>query len=210
MDFPILCDGGKGRGGRSREDGRARAGVLTERLQPVVEAVVLSWVGGRRSHGHVFRIGDGPSPLAGLDGLIFAAEASFEATVTRGALFVALFLFLFAARYISLVSRGSWCHGASGLTNARSLKDEKTALVSRGSLVWFATMWLAGSGGILPARERRFGIFAGTGLWYSSMAEGEQSNINSEESKQAFDRPLGVEGREIRVDVYLEGMRCVL
>ncbi len=30
----------------------------------------------------------------------------------------------------------------------------------------------------LPARERLLGILAGTGLWYSNIADGEQSYIN--------------------------------
>lgn len=34
-----------------------------------------------------------------------------------------------------------------------------------------------GDGGCSPALDRRFGIFAGTGLWYSNIMDGEQSNI---------------------------------
>ena len=30
----------------------------------------------------------------------------------------------------------------------------------------------------LPARERLLGILAGTGLWYSNIMDGEQSNMN--------------------------------
>ena len=32
----------------------------------------------------------------------------------------------------------------------------------------------------LPARDRRLGIFAGTGRWYSNMVEGEESNIEKD------------------------------
>ena len=44
----------------------------------------------------MFGIGDSPSPLPGLDGLIFTPQASLETAVTLRPLFVALFLFLFA------------------------------------------------------------------------------------------------------------------
>ena len=69
---------------------------MTEGLEPVVEAIVLTWGSSRRSHAHMLRVGDGPPSLPGLDRLIFTPQAPFEAAITLGPLFITFFLFLFA------------------------------------------------------------------------------------------------------------------
>ena len=69
---------------------------MTKSLEPVVEAIVLTWSSGWRSHAHVFGVGHGPSPLAGFDRFIFTPQAPFEAAITLWTLFVALLLLFFA------------------------------------------------------------------------------------------------------------------
>lgn len=46
---------------------------MTESLKSIMESIMGAWVGGWGPDAHVFRVRDGPSPLAGLDRLIFAA-----------------------------------------------------------------------------------------------------------------------------------------
>ena len=54
----------------------------------------------------MFRIGYSPSPLPGLDGLVLALEASFDATIALGAFFVAFLLLFFAVLMSAMHSLG--------------------------------------------------------------------------------------------------------
>ncbi len=72
---------------------------MTKSLEPVMEAIVLPWGCGWRSHAHVLGVRDGPPPLTGLDWFIFTSQAPFETAITLWTLFVTLFLFFFATTW---------------------------------------------------------------------------------------------------------------
>lgn len=97
VGFPILGNGRQGRCRGTGQDGGSGAGILSQRLQPVMESDVLARGGGGRPHDRMFGVRHGPSPLAGLHRFVLALEPALQAPVTLRSLFVALFLLLFAA-----------------------------------------------------------------------------------------------------------------
>ncbi len=134
-----------------------------------MKAHVLPRGGRRRSHDGVLRIRDSPSPLARLHRLVFALESSLQAPIALRAFFIAFFLLLFAERVISTQSPGASLDRENSPVNAACSGGTRQKSASMATMQALRDLGEEEDRLCSPARERRLGILAGTGLWYRSI-----------------------------------------
>jgi len=126
-----------------------------------MKAHVLPRGGRRRSHDGVLRIRDSPSPLARLHRL--------QAPIALRAFFIAFFLLLFAERVISTQSPGASLDRENSPVNAACSGGTRQKSASMATMQALRDLGEEEDRLCSPARERRLGILAGTGLWYRSI-----------------------------------------